>query len=72
MCEGKEYTLLNVWQYEYKPKYVIVGILTRVLHRRDDELEPVRIGPPVVGDVLECHEVAAREQSADLLLGVPA
>lgn len=50
----------------------MLRILTRVLDRRDDEFEPVGVGAPVVCHVLERDEVAAREQRAHLLPGVPA
>jgi len=36
----------------------------------DDQMEPVGVGAPCVGDVLQRHEVGPRENVTDALVGV--
>lgn len=45
--------------------------LTGILHRRNHQLETVRIRSPAVGHVLQSHEVRARQERVDGVLCVP-
>ena len=43
---------------------------TFIFEGGDDQMEPVGVGAPCVGDVLQRHEVGPRENVTDALVGV--
>lgn len=49
---------------------VLAGVLG-ILHRRNHQLEAVRIRSPAVGHVLQSHKVRARQERVDGVLCVP-
>lgn len=45
--------------------------LTGILHRRNHQLEAVRIRSPAIGHVLQRHKVRARQERVDGVLCIP-